>query len=136
MTLPITINTPHRKSMIAFSMTMESFKNDEVFPVLYQPGDREYTPEERFNMLIWVAQGTTMIDPECRNMGAPCTWEEFEAEYNRQYAIIDYVKNRTDAYPSIQEQLGMLYHDIVNGNLENGTWMDAINAVKEQFPKP
>jgi hypothetical protein len=30
----------------------------------------------------------------------------------------------------------MLYHDIKSGNLSNGSWIAAIDAVKEQHPKP
>ena len=30
----------------------------------------------------------------------------------------------------------MLYHDIKNGNVENGSWIQAIDSVKEKYPKP
>ena len=30
----------------------------------------------------------------------------------------------------------MLYHDIKSGNLNNGKWITAIDAVKERHPKP
>ena len=30
----------------------------------------------------------------------------------------------------------MLYHDLKAGNLNNGTWIAAIDAVKENNPKP
>ena len=30
----------------------------------------------------------------------------------------------------------MLYHDLKSGNLNNGTWIAAIDAVKENNPKP
>ena len=30
----------------------------------------------------------------------------------------------------------MLYHDLKAGNLNNGTWMTAIDMVKENHPKP
>lgn len=42
----------------------------------------------------------------------------------------------TDGYPSITHQLDLLYHDIKAGNLESGNWIAAIEAVKQQFPKP
>lgn len=41
-----------------------------------------------------------------------------------------------NGYPSIAHQLDLLYHDIKTGNLENGSWIAAIEAVKTQFPKP
>ena len=30
----------------------------------------------------------------------------------------------------------MLYHDLKSGNLNNGAWIAAIDAVKEKNPKP
>ena len=44
-----------------------------------------------------------------------------------------YKYQRQSAYPSIQEQLDMQYWDAINGTT---TWQDAINAVKQEFPKP
>lgn len=38
---------------------------------------------------------------------------------------------RKIAYGSLEEQLGMLYWDIVNGNLENGAWVNKCKEVKE-----
>ena len=39
---------------------------------------------------------------------------------------------RVAAYPSIQQQLDMLYWDQMNGT---ATWKDSITSVKQQFPK-
>lgn len=44
----------------------------------------------------------------------------------------DYSAQRADAYPSIKDQLDMIYKDLANGTT---TFVDAIRAVKEQFPK-
>ena len=44
-----------------------------------------------------------------------------------------YKYQRQSAYPSVQEQLDMQYWDAINGTT---TWQDAINAVKQEFPKP
>ncbi len=43
-----------------------------------------------------------------------------------------YKYQRAKEYPSIQEQLDMQYWDSINGTT---TWQDAINAVKQKFPK-
>ena len=43
-----------------------------------------------------------------------------------------YIENRIQAYPSIEEQLDMQYHDSVNGTT---TWKDAITNVKSSIPK-
>jgi|DEB0MinimDraft_6_1074348.scaffolds.fasta_scaffold40752_2 hypothetical protein len=44
-----------------------------------------------------------------------------------------YKYDRETAYPSIAEQLDMQYHDKINGTT---TWADAIQAVKDKYPKP
>lgn len=43
-----------------------------------------------------------------------------------------YVVKRKQAYPSIEEQMDMQYHDSVNGTT---TWKDAIAAVKSSIAK-
>lgn len=49
------------------------------------------------------------------------------------YAAKQYQRDRAAAYPSIAEQLDMLYWDGVNGTTN---WANAIAAVKERNPKP
>jgi hypothetical protein len=44
-----------------------------------------------------------------------------------------YADKRKMAYPSIEHQLDMLYWDKINGT---DKWQAAIDAVKQQFPKP
>jgi|14BtaG_2_1085337.scaffolds.fasta_scaffold125162_2 hypothetical protein len=46
--------------------------------------------------------------------------------------IEDYQEPRRRAYPSLQDQADMRYHDAVNGTT---TWQDAIKAVKDKYPK-
>lgn len=43
-----------------------------------------------------------------------------------------HVRPRAMAYPSVQDQLDMQYHDAVNGTT---TWKDAIAKVKTDNPK-
>ena len=65
-----------------------------------------------------------------------------EAEYNQQEeerirtnggVTPDYAKFRREAYPSLPDQLDMIYHDSVDGTT---TWNDAISAVKAKYRKP
>ena len=44
-----------------------------------------------------------------------------------------YQRDRAVAYPSIQDQLDMQYHDLVDGTT---TWKDAIAKEKADNPKP
>ena len=55
--------------------------------------------------------------------------QELVAEYNAK----QYQRDRAKAYPSIQEQLDMQYWDSVNGTT---TWQDAIETIKNKYPKP
>ena len=51
-----------------------------------------------------------------------------QAEYDAQA----YARARAEAYPSWQEQMDMMYHDQTEGSR---TWLDAVEAVKEAYPK-
>ena len=67
------------------------------------------------------------------------TWEELEEEVIREVKLYNYYlyeRNREEQYPKLGEQLDMLYHDIKNGNLNNGDWIKTIETVKENNPKP
>jgi len=56
--------------------------------------------------------------------------DQIVADYN---AANQYKDDRAVAYPSIQEQLDMQYHDAINGTT---TWKDAVAKVKTDNPKP
>ena len=64
------------------------------------------------------------------------TWSEVsakKAELQTDYDNKQYQRDRADAYPSIQDQLDMQYHDAVDGTT---TWKDAVAKVKTDNPKP
>ena len=54
--------------------------------------------------------------------------QELITEYNNN----QYQRNRAKDYPSIQEQLDLQYWDKINGT---NKWQQAINAVKQKYPK-
>jgi phytoene dehydrogenase-like protein len=65
----------------------------------------------------------------------PVVQSDYEAEVARLQAEYDaqaYARARKEAYPSWQEQMDMMYHDQTEGSR---TWLDAIEAVKEAYPK-
>ena len=75
------------------------------------------------NQITWL-NGTTPIpiaDIQAKMV-------ELQAEYEAN----QYQRDRAKEYPSIQDQLDMQYWDKVNGT---NTWQDAINAVKNKYPK-
>ena len=82
------------------------------------------------------------------DVAKPWYWAQCPDDVKEGYSY-DAVKNKFSApklkpptyaqlriYPTYNEQLDMLYHDIKSGNLENGTWIAAIDAVKNEYPKP
>jgi hypothetical protein len=54
--------------------------------------------------------------------------QELITEYNSK----KYQRDRALAYPSIQEQLDLQYWDKINNTTK---WEEAINAVKNKYPK-
>ena len=63
------------------------------------------------------------------------TWSQVsakKAELQTDYDNKQYQRDRADAYPSIQDQLDMQYHDAVDSTT---TWKDVINAIKSKYPK-
>ena len=77
--------------------------------------------------------------------GEKLTWVDTEQSRPTQKEIDDeierlkkewennqYQRDRVEQYPSIEEQLDMQYHDLVNGTT---TWKDAIAKVKTENPK-
>jgi len=71
--------------------------------------------------------------------GTKPTKEDIEEKLEdmiKRYNAINYKKQRYLEYPSVEEQLAMLYDDVKAGNLENGKWIESINAVKQKYQKP
>ena len=64
------------------------------------------------------------------------TRQELEEEMIRvqeDYESKEYQRKRAAQYPRIEEQLDMLYHDKINGT---DNWLQAVQAVKDKYPKP
>ena len=81
----------------------------------------------------WVLRGDTVewLD----TVQTEPTETEIQAEVARlqaEYEAKEYQRDRAIAYPSIQEQLDLLYWDKVNGT---DNWEQAIAAVKAEYPK-
>jgi hypothetical protein len=58
--------------------------------------------------------------------------ETADAEWQAEYDSKAYARARAKAYPSWQSQMDMMFHDQTEGSR---TWLDAIEAVKEAYPK-
>jgi len=79
------------------------------------------------------------IDEWATNSAATDVRNELKANGGQS---ADYASFRTDSmidgsYPSIPDQLDMLFHDITNGKLgKTGSWYKAVKATKDKFTKP
>ena len=76
------------------------------------------------------------IDDEGRQ---PPTWQEIEQEILRQVDVYNYYlyeRQREEQYPDVKFQLDMLYHDIKNNNLQNGSWIKSIEEVNQNKQNP
>jgi hypothetical protein len=93
----------------------------------YEDAIFELNPEAKWDLsnndlstLIWL-HGTTPIDVA-----------DIEAKATEIETRDAHIEPRQRAYPSIEKQLDMQYHDAVNGTT---TWKDAIAKVKADNPK-
>lgn len=61
----------------------------------------------------------------------------FETEIPDPNFVIPYDAQRMNTYPSVGEQLDMLWHEIsVSGSIStDGNWFKSIQSVKTNFPK-
>ena len=87
-------------------------------------------PELEFNDGVEIQAGVYGVVP------APITQAQFDTRMLAAKAAIDanqYQRDRAIAYPSLQDQADMQFHDLANGTT---TWQDAIQAVKDAYPKP
>ena len=78
------------------------------------------------NILMWGVDNT-QTQPTDTEIDAEVT--RLQAEYDAN----QYQRDRAEAYPSLQDQADMQFHDLANGTT---TWLDAIQAVKDAYPKP
>jgi len=87
----------------------------------------------------WELENTTFVTWQDDEGRQPPTWKEINEEIKKETEIYNYYlyeRKREKAYPSIQDQLDMLYHDIKSENLSNGTWIEAIEDIKNKYRKP
>ena len=95
-----------------------------------------------------ITQAVKELAPNCAfsvlgNSYAGITWQDgnplvkpSEEDVNAKATEIEtrdaHISPRVRAYPSIEEQLDMQFHDQVN---DTTTWQDAVQAVKDANPK-
>ena len=78
------------------------------------------------------SNGTAIESRETSDFGV--TWSQItakQAELQADYEAKEYQRNRASEYPSIAEQLDLIYHAGVGGD----AFQAAIKAVKDKHPK-
>lgn len=79
--------------------------------------------------IIWIDKNPNNITTEQINTKL--------AELTTAYNNLKYQRDRESEYPSIVDQLDLLYHDIARGEFgkSSGEWAKAIKLVKDKYPK-
>ena len=84
---------------------------------------------EDINQIIW-HEGTTPIPNEqilAKQAELRVTWDALQYQRDRSLRTPEY-----SGYPSIEDQMDMMWHDKKDGTT---TWEDAIQAIKDKYPK-
>lgn len=88
----------------------------------------------------WVTHGDSYDGLEWLDNSPKPTEAELLAEVARLQAEYDakqYQRDRAKAYPSLQEQLDMLWHSVNNGtDLKDSDWFNQLKSVKDTYEKP
>ncbi len=86
--------------------------------------------ESNFNEIIWFADSVQFFDEEnTPRETPPVTWSVFKTRMDESLSKVEYVYNRVLEYPSVQEQLDMIFKDV-------DAWKETIQAIKDKYPKP
>ena len=91
--------------------------------------------EEDFSTIEWM-NGTSPIsqsDVETKQAELQAEYDAKQYQRDRNPNEVAKFKGATNFYPSIGDQLDMIYHDQVDGTT---TFKDAIQVVKDAHPKP
>lgn len=90
--------------------------------------DETFT-EEEFNSIHWFSVDAISFSQEkTPKLPSPVTWEEFKQRLDIELSKVEYVYNRQAEYPSVVDQLDMIFKDI-------DAWRDKIQTIKDKYPK-
>ena len=95
-----------------------------------KPDAQVVISNEDINKITWIDGNPTNIT----NEQILAKQAELQVEYDAKQYQRDRTKSHTDGgYPSIGDQMDMMWHDKKDGTT---TWEDAVQAVKDAHPKP
>lgn len=81
-----------------------------------------------FNKIIWLPGDITFYDGNQPSVDSPVTWKAFKKRLDAEMVNVEAIHNRVNEYPSIQDQLDMIFKDI-------DAWRDTIQSIKDKYPK-
>jgi hypothetical protein len=89
---------------------------------------------------IWILRGIEYSGIDWKDpIQAKPTQEEIDTEIARlqaEYEAKEYQRQREPNYPSVKEQLDMLWHAIDSGTLNKSSdFYKTLKSVKDQYPK-
>ena len=93
------------------------------------------SPADDADSITWL-NGTTPIlkvDLEAKKAELQAEYDAKQYQRDRNPDEWEKLEGATNFYPSIGDQLDMLFHDKKDGTT---TWEDAVQAVKDAHPKP
>jgi hypothetical protein len=113
---------------------MSPLKEETLLQILNQNGFhvsiRGYIPDD-INLLTeeWLTKNVDVVSIKTLTLSK---FIEFWKVAEEDSKTLEYFGLRKSAYPSIIEQLDMMYWDKVNGT---NIWQKTIEGIKKQFPK-
>lgn len=88
----------------------------------------------------WDVSGQFIVDWVDDEGTEPPSYEEIRLELARQietFEFYKYERERAEAYPTLGDQLDMLWHAMESGEIPKATkWFEKIQEVKKSIPKP
>ncbi len=122
--LPIEVKKSKAVSRLISDIAVENNIKQTVFGEV-----NEYFNQEDFNNIFWFSADTKVFNSETKKLPSPITWAEFKIRLDDVLSKVEYSYNRKSEYPSVEEQLDMIYKDV-------DAWRDMIQAIKDKYPKP
>ncbi len=95
----------------------------DVMSFKYKNSGYEYGVGETYDSIIWHSHNTREI-PSQQELDIA------DAEYTQYLLNTQYIVNRKKEYPSIEDQLDVLY------NLGYDGWKNTIKVIKDKYPPP
>lgn len=97
--------------------------NDLINIITWKYADSSFGCGETYSSLVW-HEDNNIAKPTLQEI------EQADVEYSAYKQATAYREQRAKEYPSIVDQLDLMYHEGYNG------WHSAIQAIKEAYPKP